>query len=299
MRFGWIGLGRMGRPMITNLIRKGFDVTVQNRTQEKLREFTDMGAVAGASMAEMASTLDVVHLCLPGGVVDEVVNASDGVLAGARPGLIIVDHSTTDPEVARSFAQRAAAKGARFIDAPVSGSGPVAERGELTIMAGGDVDAFATVLPALDAMGRTVRLMGPAGSGMLTKIINNLIMSTTLAVSYEGIVLGTKAGIDPKAMFEVIGTASGASRAWERNIPMALTREFSTQGAVYLLAGDLLYAGKLASEYDVPMPVTMAGNAFWQSALAAGIGQRDPGYAITVVEQAAGVVVQGAQEPRA
>ena len=77
---GLIGLGRMGRPMITNLIRKGFDVTVQNRTQEKLREFTDMGAVAGASMAEMASTLDVVHLCLPGGVVDEVVNASDGSL---------------------------------------------------------------------------------------------------------------------------------------------------------------------------------------------------------------------------
>ena len=139
MRIGWIGLGRMGRPMVENLVRKGFDVTVQNRSQDKVQEIVAMGATAGESYAAMGATLDAVHVCLPGeDVVREVIAGPSGVLSNAREGLIIVDHSTIHPDDARDLARFASEKGVTYLDAPVSGAGPYAERGELTIMCGGD-----------------------------------------------------------------------------------------------------------------------------------------------------------------
>ena len=220
MRIGWIGLGRMGRPMAENLVRKGFDVAVQNRSQGKVSELAAMGATVGGAFDAMGAELDAVHTCLPhADVVREVVAGPGGLLDRPREGLVIVDHTTIHPDAARELAAAARERGAWFIDAPVSGSGPVAERGELTIMCGGDPDPFAKVRPNLEAMGKTIELMGASGSGAAAKVVNNVLMAANLAVAMEALVLASKAGLDLERLFDVVRTASGASRAWERNAP--------------------------------------------------------------------------------
>ena len=289
MKIGWIGLGRMGRPMVENLVRKGFDVTVQNRSQGKVRELEAMGAKAGGTFAQMAAKLDAIHTCLPGTeTVEQVIAGDGGLLAGARPGLIIVDHSTIHPDSARELARLATERGASFIDAPVSGSGPVAERGELTIMCGGDREAFDLAKPAMEAMGRTVALMGPSGSGSLTKIVKNVLMATNLAVAMEALLFAVKAGLDPQSLFSVVRTASGGSRTWERNVPRILSREFGKDGSAALTAKDQDLAHLLASEMGVEMPVFEASRAFWRAAAEAGLGEEDPSHAVTMLEERLG-----------
>jgi 2-hydroxy-3-oxopropionate reductase len=292
MKVGMIGIGRMGRPMVENLIRAGHNVVVQNRSQGKVQEMVAMGATAGASYAEMAASVESIHVCLADlPTVELVLTAPDGVIAGAGAGTIIVDHSTLHPHDSRRFAAMAAEKGATFLDAPVSGSGPVAERGDLTIMVGGDQPSFDKVKPALDSMGSTVRLMGPVGAGNLTKVINNLIMTATLAVSFEGAVLGTKAGLDPQSLFEVVSTASGNSRAWARNIPRALAGEFGNDGSIAQVLKDHDAARALGDELGVPLDVFASCRPLWQAAFDA-MGDVDPSSGITIVEQRAGVNVR-------
>lgn len=289
MRVGWIGLGRMGTPMCTNLVLKGFDVTVQNRSQGKVQTMAATGATAGETFAVMATTVDSLHTCLPdAAALDDVMFRPDGILAGARPGLVIVDHSTINPDQARSLAAAAAERGALFIDAPVSGSGVVAERAELTIMAGGEQAAFVAVRPALEAMGSTVRLMGPSGSGSLTKLINGLIMSTTLAVSFEGLALAAKTGVDTQSLVDVIRTASGNSRAWERNAPRVISGEYGHDGAVRLITKDADLAHDVADAAGVTLPVLEAARARWHEALDMGIGEEDISAAVKVLERELG-----------
>ena len=290
MSTAWIGLGRMGRPMVTNLITKGFDVSVQNRGQGKVQELVGLGAQAGQSFAGMAAEATTIHTCLPDiQTVQEVMTGKDGILAGSYPGLVIVDHSTIHPEVAQNLAELAQSVGASFLDAPVSGSGPLAEQGQLTIMVGGNPDAFEIARPAMEAMGSTVRLVGPSGSGSLTKIVNNVMMATNLAVAFEATLLGIKHGLDPDAMYEVVRTASGASRTLDRNIPRALAGSFPRDGGIGLTYKDLELASKLAIDAELPMPVADAGRAFWLRAINEGIGDQDPAYGVTIVEKDAGI----------
>lgn len=291
MKIGWIGLGRMGRPMVENLVRKGFDVTAQNRSQGKVAELAAMGATPGASFSQMAAELDAIHLCLPGTEPVEEVMAT--LLDSARPGLLLVDHSTIHPDSARELARLAAERGAAFIDAPVSGSGPVAERGELTIMCGGEPEAFEQARPAMEAMGRTVALMGPSGAGALTKIVNNVLMAANLAVAMEGLLFAVKAGLDPQALFEVVRTASGASRTWERNAPRILSREFGKDGSAYLTSKDQELAHELAAGMGLDLPVFESSRAFWKAAVESGLGEEDPSHAVTMLEQRLGFTATG------
>lgn len=294
MKIGWIGLGRMGRPMVENLVSKGFDVTAQNRSQEKVHELAAKGAKVGGAYSEMAADAGILHLCLADmDTVRAVMTANDGVLAGAKPGLVIVDHSTNHPDFSREMTALAQAKGVAYLDAPVSGSGPVAERGELTIMVGGDRDAFQSVLPALEAMSRTAQHMGSSGAGSITKLINNVMMTTNLAVAQEALVLATKVGLDPDALVAVVKTASGNSRAWERNAPRALAREYGKDGGIWLVDKDLVEAKALAEEMGVDMPVFFAAQAQWADATQTDIAYEDPSHRITLVEQQAGTEVRG------
>lgn len=290
MRVGWIGLGRMGRPMCENLVRKGFDIVVQNRSQAKVEELASLGAIAGGTFAEVAADVESIHTCLPTAEsIDEVMLGPTGIMAGAHPGLVVVDHSTIHPDHARKLAAEAESRGISFLDAPVSGAGAIAERGELTIMVGGDQAAFDRVLDPLNAMGKTVRLMGPSGTGSLTKLINGLIMSTTLAVSFEGLALAAKTGVDTSALFEVIRTASGASRAWERNAPRVLSGEYGTDGAIRLLMKDEDIIHEVAAQAGIDLPVLEAARARWKQALDMGLGERDISEGVHVIEEEAGI----------
>jgi len=155
-------------------------------------------------------------------------------------------------------------------------------------MAGGEQAAFVAVGPALEAMGSTVRLMGPSGSGSLTKLINGLIMSTTLAVSFEGLALAAKTGVDTQSLVDVIRTASGNSRAWERNAPRVISGEYGHDGAVRLITKDADLAHDVADAAGVTLPVLEAARARWHEALDMGIGEEDISAAVKVLERELG-----------
>ena len=167
-KIGFIGLGRMGLPMAYNLLRAGYDLTVHNRSQEKVREIADAGATAATSAAEVTATCEIVLACLPDVTTCETVFlGGDGVLANARPGQIIVDHSTVGAATSKACAAAAESRGAMFLDAPISGGTERAIDGTLTIMVGGPKAAYEKALPAFDIMGAVVRHVGPTGSGQL------------------------------------------------------------------------------------------------------------------------------------
>jgi len=294
MHVGFIGLGRLGRPLATKLLNGGFDVTVYNRSQAKIQDMVKLGARAGGALGEVGSSVESVHICLPDvATVESIITGPSGVLEGAKPGLILVDHSTVDPDTSRRIAQAAEAKGVRFLDAPVSVTGDINLRDSITMMVGGDEKAFRQVQPVLEAEAGIIRWVGPVGSGSITKLINNMIMGTNKVIAMESIVLGTKAGVNPSALYDIIQNASGASLVWKRDVHSFLTRTFPPQGAVRLLSKDMDLVGDLAGTFGLSLPVFEAAMRFWVRALEAGMGEEDPTFAVRLYEQAANLEVRG------
>lgn len=215
-KVAFIGLGVMGYPMAGHLKTKGgHDVTVYNRTAAKAEKWVaQFGGKAAATPAEAAADADFVFTCV--GNDDDlrsVTIGKDGALSGMKSGAILVDNTTASAEVARELAEAAAAKGCGFIDAPVSGGQAGAENGVLTVMCGGDPETFDKAKPVIDAFARMVGLMGPAGSGQLTKMINQICIAGLVQGLAEGIHFGKKAGLDIEKVIEVI--SKGAAGSWQ------------------------------------------------------------------------------------
>ncbi len=215
-KVAFIGLGVMGYPMAGHLKTKGgHDVTVYNRTAAKAEKWVaQFGGKAAATPAEAARDADFVFTCV--GNDDDlrsVTIGKDGALSGMKSGAILVDNTTASAEVARELAEAAAARGCGFIDAPVSGGQAGAENGVLTVMCGGDPETFDKAKPVIDAFARMVGLMGPAGSGQLTKMINQICIAGLVQGLAEGIHFGKKAGLDIEKVIEVI--SKGAAGSWQ------------------------------------------------------------------------------------
>lgn len=294
MKISYIGLGKMGRPMAQNLLRKGFDLTVVNRSQAKVAEMAAQGAHAGTIPAEAAKNAEVACLCLAGeDIVRSVITGPDGVLAGAAPGLLVLDHSTIAPQTAREMEAACAAKGVTYLDAPVSGTGRIVERGELTIMVGGALEGFERAQPVLRAVGTSIHHMGPVGSGNLTKLLNNLAKDINIAAVMEVLVVGAKAGVDLDALFAVIRGASGGSAQWERVGPALLARDFEATATIGNLVHTQRVIADLAAANGVPVAVFEAARGLWLQALEMGLGDASTNEAVRVLERAAGVEVRG------
>jgi 3-hydroxyisobutyrate dehydrogenase len=215
-KVAFIGLGVMGYPMAGHLKTKGgHDVTVYNRTAAKAEKWVaQFGGKAAATPAEAARDADFVFTCV--GNDDDlrsVTIGKDGALSGMKSGAILVDNTTASAEVAHELAEAAAAKGCGFIDAPVSGGQAGAENGVLTVMCGGDPETFDKAKPVIDAFARMVGLMGPVGSGQLTKMINQICIAGLVQGLAEGIHFGKKAGLDIEKVIEVI--SKGAAGSWQ------------------------------------------------------------------------------------
>lgn len=215
-KVAFIGLGVMGYPMAGHLKTKGgHDVTVYNRTAAKAEKWVaQFGGKAAATPAEAARDADFVFTCV--GNDDDlrsVTIGKDGALSGMKSGAILVDNTTASAEVARELAEAAAAKGCGFVDAPVSGGQAGAENGVLTVMCGGDPETFDKARPVIDAFARMVGLMGPAGAGQLTKMINQICIAGLVQGLAEGIHFGKKAGLDIEKVIEVI--SKGAAGSWQ------------------------------------------------------------------------------------
>lgn len=294
IKVGFIGLGRMGLPMCYRLLRAGFDLTVHNRSQEKVRRITQDGARAAGSVAEVTQDVEVLLACLPDvASVEEVFLGEGGVIENARPGQILVDHSTVGIKTSRACAEAAEKIGAQFLDAPISGGTERATEGSLTIMAGGPQQAYDQALPVFDAMGATVRRIGPTGTGTTVKLINQLLVGIHSAAAAEAMLLGAKSGADPELVFEVLNSGWGQSFMLGRNAPVMLDRDFAgvrTQINVFLK--DLGLVEELAHELNTPTPAGDVAYKLLKEAVRQGLGEMDGAAVVLPLEAKAGFQIQ-------
>jgi 3-hydroxyisobutyrate dehydrogenase-like beta-hydroxyacid dehydrogenase len=273
----FIGLGVMGFPMAGHLARASHNVTVYNRTSARARAWTEKnGGRSAPTPAAAAGGAELVMLCVGNdNDVRSVALGDNGALSAMKAGTILVDHTTASATVARELYEAAKARGVRFLDAPVSGGQAGAENGKLTIMVGGDADAFALAEPVLACYARAVTLMGEAGSGQLTKMVNQVCIAGLLQGLSEGINFGMRAGLDIELVLDVIG--KGAAQSWQmdnRGKTMAADK-FDFGFAVDWMRKDLGMAIAEARANGAGLPVTALVDQFYARIQARGGGRWD------------------------
>ena len=293
-RIGFIGLGRMGLPMSYNLLQAGYDLTVHNRSQEKVRQIADAGGRAAGSTAEVVAKCDIVLACLPDvATCEAVLLGEDGALPNARPGQIVVDHSTVGAATSKACADAAAERGAMFLDAPISGGTERAADGTLTIMVGGPTVAYQRAQPVFDVMGAVVRHVGPTGSGTAAKLVNQLLVGVHKVAAAEAMLLAAKSGADPALVFELVNSGWGQSFVLGRNAPAMLDRDFEgirTQLRVFLK--DLGLIREMAHDLDTPIPGGDLAYRLFSEAVEQGLGDLDGAAIVLPMEEQAGFQIR-------
>nr|PZN37928.1 MAG: NAD(P)-dependent oxidoreductase [Bacillota bacterium] len=294
-RVGFLGLGRMGKPMARNLLKAGHRLTVWNRSPGPAEELAAEGAVRAQSPAEVAAASEVVISCLSTpDVVEQILLQA---LEGAQPGTLFIDCSTIGVSDARRLAEHCARRGVEFVDAPVSGGPWGAEAGTLTLMCGGSPEALDRAEPILRAFGSRIYKLGPVGSGQVAKLCNNLLVAIHTAAAAEAFVLGTKAGLDPQVLYDIITNATGDSAQIRRNMPkFTFPGDFRPAFSVEHLTKDVGLARQLAREQGVRLLLGAVAEQVCLEAMAAGYGQADIAALIRPLEASAGVEVRVAAE---
>lgn len=272
MRTSFLGLGVMGFPMAGHLLAAGHEVTVWNRTAAKSDAWLAAHpSGSGASSPNAAGDAEVVFVCV--GNDDDVrlvVLGDDGVLAGMSEGAVLVDHTTTSAELARELGEACASSGVGFIDAPISGGQAGAENGVLTVMCGGDEATFAKVAPVIDAYSRRCNLIGPTGSGQLTKMINQICIAGLVQGLSEGVKFGQNAGLDLAKVFDTISAGAAGSWQMENRHETMTADEFDHGFAVDWMRKDLGYCIEEARRNGTPVPVTELVDSYYADIQAMG-----------------------------
>ena len=275
-KIGFIGLGIMGKPMSRNLMKAGYELVVYDIRPEPVEELVAEGAGRGSSARDVAERSDIVITMLPDGPeVEQVILGPDGVLEAARPGLIVVDMSSISPVVAQKVGEECKERGVEFLDAPVSGGEPGAINATLAIMVGGEQATFEKVLPVFQAMGKTITLTGPVGSGNVTKLANQIIVAVNIAAVGEALALATKAGVNPEVVFNAIKGGLAGSAVLNAKAPMIISRNFKPGFRIRLHHKDLRNALKAAESLNVPLPVTSLVQQMLTALLNEGEGELD------------------------
>jgi 3-hydroxyisobutyrate dehydrogenase len=292
-RIGFLGMGLMGSRMAQNLLRKGFPVTVWNRTRARAEALVADGARVAATPAELMAEVDVACTCLSTpAVLEETVAGREGLFSTARAGQLLIDFSTISPDLARSLEARARALGLDFVEAPVTGSKTGAEKGTLLLMVGGTPGAVERCTPVFQAVGEKVIHCGPVGAGAQVKLAGNALIASMLQALGEGMLLATKAGVDPAKVLEVVQASGFRSPYFDFKGGALLRRDFSTHFAIDLMFKDLTLFLESAAEQRVPTPLTAGVREVYALARAAGKGEQDIGAVITTLEQLAGVEIR-------
>ncbi|GAC1645702.1 MAG: 2-hydroxy-3-oxopropionate reductase [Ktedonobacteraceae bacterium] len=285
---GFIGLGIMGRPMAHNLLRAGFPLVVHNRHQEVTDELMAAGATSGSRPREVAAACDVLITMLPGSSqVEEVLIGSAGVIEGAHEGLIVIDMSTISPLVTSTLATRLAEHGLIMLDAPVSGGDKGASGGTLSIMVGGDEDAFKRCLPIFQALGKTIVRVGESGAGQVVKACNQIVVALLFEAVSEALVLGSKAGVDPGKILQVLSGGLAANRVMELRGASMLAHNFTPGGRISLHHKDLGIALEIGRRYGVPLPVTAIVDQMFAALEVKGQGDLDHSALLLYLEELA------------
>ena len=287
---GFIGLGIMGRPMARNLLKAGHSLIVHSRSRGPVDELVAAGAKAGTSPKDVASRSDVLITMLPNSPdVELVALGKDGIVEGARPGLIYVDMSTISPLVSQKVAQALEAKGVRMLDAPVSGGEKGAIDGALSIMVGGDQAVFDSVLPILQAMGKTITRLGPLGFGGFTKLANQIIVAVNLTALGEALTLAKKAGLDRELTLKALAGGLAGSKCLEQKTPNYVAGSYKPGFKVDLHFKDLGLIMESARALGVPLPATAVVQELFSALRVKGRGELDHSGIITLLEDLAGI----------
>lgn len=289
---GFIGLGTMGLPMAANLLKKGFGVVAWNRTEAKADELVALGARKAPSPAAAASEADVVVTIVSDDeTLLDVYERADGVLAGLRAGVVLIDSSTVAPDTSRRLSAACAERGASFLDAPVTGSKPAAIDGTLLFMVGGDKAVLETQEDVLLAMGRRIVYMGESGAGSYAKLAHNTIVGINAIGLIEGMSIAAKAGIDVRSFLEVVQSGGAASKQADLKGLKIIERDFSNQFSGKLMLKDLRLAAKLTGELGVSAPLLGLTRAQFERGLEAGWGDEDLSALARLYEAEMGAVI--------
>jgi 2-hydroxy-3-oxopropionate reductase len=287
---GFIGLGLMGRPMATNLMKAGYPLIVHSRSPQPVDALVALGAKRAESPADVARQVTRIITMVPDSPdVEQVLEGNNGVFSTLRRGTIVIDNSSIAPGVARRLAAKAKSLGAQMLDAPVSGGEIGAVSGTLSIMVGGDVDAFEKVKPILDVMGNPEKVVriGDAGAGQLCKVCNQMVIAGTLGVVAEAFALAKKSGIDAEKMREALLGGFAASRVLEVHGERILKGNFKPGFKTKLFAKDLKIASATLGEYQVAGPIVAVAQQEINARMAAGAAEEDySGMAKVVLELA-------------
>jgi 2-hydroxy-3-oxopropionate reductase len=287
---GFIGLGLMGKSMARNLLKAGYPLVVHNRSRAAVDELAAEGAQAAASPAEVARQVEMVFTCLPDSPdVELVALGADGIIAGARPGLIYVDHSTIKPATARIVAEMLGKRGVLCLDAPVSGGDIGARNGTLAIMVGGEADALEKALPALQAMGKTITHVGGPGAGQIAKAANQIMAAAQMVAMSELMIFSQKAGADPRKVVEAI--RGGAAQCWTLDVkaPRLFAGNRSPGFRAYLQAKDLGIVLDTAREFSIPLPSAAIDAQLYNAMLEMDMAGLDNSAVVGVLEILAGI----------
>ena len=291
-KIGFIGVGIMGKPMATNLINAGHALRVYDIRPEALEELAKLGATACNSAAEASAGVEVVISMLPDSPdVESAYLGSQGVLAGVKPGTILVDMSTIAPEVAIRVAQAAKEKGCSMLDAPVSGGDVGAKKGTLSIMVGGEEAVFEKVLPIFEVMGKAV-LCGANGAGQTVKACNQILVAVTLLGMAEALVLGAKAGVDPAIVVKVLSGGLARCGVLENRGLRVTERDFAPGFKSKLHYKDLNIIRETGRAYQTPLPASALAHELFGAMIAKGRGELDHSGIVTVIEDLAQVEVR-------
>jgi 2-hydroxy-3-oxopropionate reductase len=275
-RVGFIGLGVMGKPMAGNLLAAGQELVVHNRSSAAVGELVSSGAESAGSPREVAEACEVVMTMLPDSdAVRSVVLGKDGVLAGVREGSLLIDMSTIHPEASLEIASAAAKTGAVTLDAPVSGGDVGARDATLSIMVGGDAAAFVRARPLLEVLGQRIVHVGGDGAGQIVKACNQLVVAVTIAAVSEALVLGSKAGVDPANILDVLGGGLAQNRVMEMRRRNFLEHDFAPGFRIDLHHKDLDIALETGGAYGVPLLMTGLVQQLFRALRAQGHGGDD------------------------
>src|SRR5262245_27254021 len=289
---GFIGLGLMGRPMAKNVLKKGYPLVVHSRSQGPVDDLVSTGASQASSPAEVARRATRIITMVPDSPdVELVLDGPNGVFSGIQPGTIVIYMSSIAPGPARRLAARAKALGATMLDAPVSGGDIGAIAGTLSIMVGGDEQAFAAVKPLLDAMGNPEKVVyvGESGAGQLCKLCNQMVIGGTLAVVAEALALARKAGVDAGKVREALLGGFAASRVLEVHGERALKGTYKPGFKTHLFAKDMRNVVSTLAETDTAAPVTAVVQQLLHATMAAGRGEDDNSIMAKTVFELSGV----------
>lgn len=289
MKIGFIGLGLMGRPMALNVLKAGHEVTVWARRAESMAPLLAAGAAGAAHPAALAEGCDIViSMVADAPDVEQVALGPQGVAAGAQPGLIFIDMSTIAPAAAQSIAARLLEKGVTMLDAPVSGGEVGAIAGNLTIMVGGPEAAFNQALPALQAMGNAVTLVGDSGAGQVAKACNQIITGMGVAAVAEALNFARKSGVDGAKVRQALLGGFAYSRILENHGQRMLDRQFKPGFKAWMHQKDLNIVMEEAHRLGMALPGTAAAAQMFNAMVGSGLGEEDSIALLKLLEHMSG-----------